>query len=51
MSIKKEILVVEDNEINRELLVDFLSEDYRVFEAENGQVHWIFLKSIRSVCL
>lgn len=37
MSRKKEILIVEDNEINREILSDILSGDYRVLKAENGQ--------------
>lgn len=34
---KKQILVVEDNLINREFLKDILSEKYQVLEAENGQ--------------
>ena len=34
---KKQILVVEDNEINRAILCEILSCDYRVLEAENGQ--------------
>ena len=33
----KKILVVEDNELNRELLKSILSPDYDVLEAENGQ--------------
>ena len=33
---KKQILVVEDNELNREILCGILSEEYRVLEAENG---------------
>lgn len=44
MSIKKEILVVEDNEINREILVGLLEDDYRVLEACNGQVAMDILK-------
>ncbi|MCU0322536.1 MAG: response regulator, partial [Chitinophagaceae bacterium] len=35
---KKRILVVEDNEEMRRFLVNSLSDDYQVFEAENGQV-------------
>ncbi|MGN0301784.1 MAG: EAL domain-containing protein [Anaerotardibacter sp.] len=35
---KRQILIVEDNDINREILFDILSEDYRVLQAENGQV-------------
>ena len=34
---KKQILVVEDNMLNREILVDILSEEYDVLEAENGK--------------
>lgn len=33
---KKQILVVEDNELNREILCGILSEEYLVLEAENG---------------
>lgn len=33
---KKQILVVEDNELNREILCGILSEEYRVLESENG---------------
>lgn len=48
MSMKKEILVVEDNDTNRELLVDILSEDYRVREAGNGQEALDVLKEHRN---
>ena len=34
---KKQILVVENNLVNREFLKDILSEKYQVLEAENGQ--------------
>ena len=33
---KKQILIVEDNEINRAMLWEILSDDYAVLEAENG---------------
>ena len=33
----KKILVVEDVDLNRELAVQLLEEDYRVIEAVNGQ--------------
>ena len=33
---QKQILIVEDNEINRMLLGEILSADYQVIEAENG---------------
>lgn len=35
---KKRVLVVEDNELNRELLSQILSPQYQVLQAENGQV-------------
>lgn len=34
---KKRVLVVEDNELNRELLSQILSREYQVLEAENGR--------------
>lgn len=34
---KKKILVVEDNELNRMMLVGILEDDYQVLEAENGK--------------
>lgn len=34
---KKRVLVVEDNELNRELLSHILSQEYQVLEAENGE--------------
>lgn len=34
---KKQLLIVEDNELNRELLVEILSGQYDLLEAENGQ--------------
>ena len=34
---QKQILVVEDNELNRAILCEILSASYRVLEAENGQ--------------
>ena len=35
---KKQILVVEDNEFNREMLKEILSDEYDVLEAENGKI-------------
>ena len=35
MLTKKTILVVEDNALNRAMLCEILSSDYRVLEAEN----------------
>ena len=32
------VLVIEDNEINREILSDILSDDYNVLSAENGRI-------------
>lgn len=37
MVTKKLIMVVEDNGLNREMLVGILEENYRVLDAENGQ--------------
>ena len=37
MTPKKQILVVEDNQLNREMLMEILSEEYAVLGAENGQ--------------
>ena len=34
--LKKTILVVEDNEMNREILCEMLSDDFTVLDAENG---------------
>ncbi|MGN0732657.1 MAG: putative bifunctional diguanylate cyclase/phosphodiesterase [Emergencia sp.] len=36
MKAKKKILIVEDNELNRAILNEMLSEEYSVLEAENG---------------
>ena len=33
---KRTVLVVEDNEMNREILCDLLLDDYEVLQAENG---------------
>ncbi len=35
---KRTVLVVEDNEMNREILCDLLEDDYHVLQAENGLV-------------
>ena len=37
MTPRRQILVVEDNCLNREMLVEILSDHYSVLEAENGQ--------------
>ena len=37
MTQKKQILVIEDNEINRTILCAILADEYEVLEAENGQ--------------
>ena len=37
MALRKQILIVEDNRLNRALLSEILSGEYRVLEAENGQ--------------
>ena len=42
---QKQILVVEDNMINRAMLSEILSGEFRVLEAENGQVALDILKA------
>ena len=37
-AVKRKILVVEDNELNREILTEILSEKYDVMTAENGEI-------------
>ena len=37
MLLQKQILIVEDNSLNREMLVEILKEQYSILEAENGQ--------------
>ena len=37
MATQKKILVVEDNELNRAMLVEILSDQYATLEAENGK--------------
>ena len=38
MGLRKKILIVEDNEFNRALLVEILSSQYETLKAENGKV-------------
>lgn len=45
MPILKTVLIVEDNEINREMLHELLASEYRVLEAENGQAALEVLQS------
>ncbi|MDO4496485.1 MAG: EAL domain-containing protein, partial [Bacteroidales bacterium] len=35
---KRILLVIEDNELNREMLCAMLEDDYQLYEAENGQI-------------
>ena len=42
---QKQILIVEDNELNRAMLSEILSGEYQVIEAENGQVALDILKN------
>ena len=35
--VRQQILVVDDSEMNREILSDMLSNDFRILEAENGE--------------
>ncbi len=43
---KRKILVVEDNELNRDILSSFLEEKFDVFLAENGEEGLSFFPSI-----
>lgn len=45
---KRTILVVEDNELNREILHSILDEKYNVIEAENGQIGLDLLEQNKS---
>ena len=47
---KQKILIADDSEMNRALLVDILEEQYDVAEAENG-VEAISLLSRHRTCL
>ena len=37
MTSRRQVLIVEDNAINRELLCNILAEEYETLEAENGE--------------
>ena len=37
LSHKRKALIIEDNEMNRELLIEILNEEYEVLSAENGE--------------
>ena len=45
---QKQILIVEDNGLNREILKEILDGEYRVLEAENGQMALDILKMHRN---
>ncbi len=42
---KRTVLIVDDNEFNRDFLTELLSDEYFVLKAENGQVAFDLLKS------
>ena len=44
MKYQKQILIVEDNELEREMLRGVLAKDYEILEAENGQVAFELLE-------
>ena len=44
MSEKQTILIVDDSEMNRALLMDILGEDYDFVEAEDGRKAVLLLK-------
>ena len=35
---KRKILIVDDSDFNRALLMDMLSDDFEIIEAENGRI-------------
>lgn len=47
MKMKQQIMIVEDNEINREMLKAILSDEYKILEAENGQEALDMLESVK----
>ena len=52
MVTQKKILVVEDNELNRAMLVEILSDQYTTLEAENGKEALEILRKNRdTICL
>lgn len=48
---KKDILVVDDNEINREMLVEILKDKYNVLQVENGREALDLLKGREGIAL
>lgn len=48
---KRKVLIVEDNELNREILSSVLSENFEVLMAEDGEEGLSFLQSIIGICL
>lgn len=48
---QKQILIVEDNELNRAIICEILSGQYRVLEAENGQEGLDILQQNKEVAL
>lgn len=49
--IKKDILVVDDNEINREMLAEILKDKYNVLQAENGKAALDLLREKEGIAL
>lgn len=43
---KRKVLVVEDNELNRDILSFFLEEKFDVFSQKTGKKDWNFFPSI-----
>ena len=37
LKVKRQILIVDDSEMNREILTEMLQDDFRILEAENGE--------------
>ena len=48
MNGKQKILIADDSEINRALLMEILGDGYEYLEAENGVRAWSFCASTRT---
>ena len=41
---KRKLLIIEDDELNREMLCSILAENYEIFTAENGEIGFEMLE-------
>lgn len=49
LDIKYKILIIEDNQELRKYLVDFLSDYYKVYEAENGKEGLVICRKVKPI--